>query len=471
MQVAVRRRIVAAFLVPAFLLIAASSQAQKKVDAWVTTPDGTSLFAEQKGGLRFSSAAAAATVIDADDTERFQTVDGFGYALTGGSAQLLMRMTPAKRAAILQELFGSGGTSIGVSYLRVSIGSSDLNDSTFSYDDVPPGETDPTLAKFSLDPDRRDVIPILRQILEINPKILILGSPWSAPAWMKTNGNAKAGELQRQYYPAYAAYFVKYLSDMKREGINIDAITIQNEPLNEKNTPSMKMLAADEAKFIREDLGSALAKASLKTKIVLYDHNCDRPDYPLEIFEDPAASYVDGSGFHLYGGTIDALTLVHNAFPAKNIYFTEQMVIDQRGGTATTNIARPVSEIVIGAMRNWSRNVLLWNLAADPQNNPHTDSGGCTMCQGAITLDGDAVTRNRAYYALAHASKFVRPGSIRVASNEPEKLPNVAFTTPDGRSALLVVNTDSSPKIFSVRSHKRIFTAMLGAGAVATYLW
>jgi glucosylceramidase len=470
MQVAARRRIVAAFLVPAFLLIAASSQAQKKVGAWVTTPDGSSLFAEQKGGLRFSSAAAA-TVIDVDDAERFQTVDGFGYALTGGSAQLLMRMTPAKRAAILQELFGRGGTSIGVSYLRVSIGSSDLNDSIFSYDDVPLGETDPTLARFSLDPDRRDVIPILKQILAINPKIMILGSPWSAPAWMKTNGNAKAGELQQQYYPAYAAYFVKYLSGMKQEGINIDAITIQNEPLNEKNTPSMKVLAGDEAKFIREDLGPALAKASLKTKIVLYDHNCDRPDYPLAILEDAAASYVDGSGFHLYGGTIDALTSVHNAFPAKNIYFTEQMVIDQRGGTATTNIARPVSEIVIGAMRNWSRSVLLWNLAADPQNNPHTDSGGCTMCQGAITLDGDAVTRNRAYYALAHASKFVRPGSIRVASNEPEMLPNVAFTTPDGRSALLVVNTDSSPKIFSVRSHKRIFTATLGAGAVATYLW
>jgi glucosylceramidase len=448
------------------------SQAQKSAREWLTTPEGVSLFAQQKARPHFTSAPASGSVIEVDDTKTFQTIDGFGYALTGGSAQLLTRMTPHARAAILHELFATNGLSIGVSYLRISIGSSDLNDHVFSYDDMSQGETDPTLAKFSLDPDRADVIPILKQILTINPKIKILASPWSAPAWMKTNDDPKGGKLQPQYYGTYAAYLVKYISGMKQEGINIDTITIQNEPENPKNTPSMVMDADEEGSFIRDYFGPALQKAGLSTKIVLFDHNCDHPNYPIAILEDPAAAkFVDGSGFHLYLGTIDALTKVHDAFPEKNLYFTEQMVIDARGGTATTSIADPVERIIIGATRNWSRNVLLWNLAADPNNNPHTNNGGCTMCQGAITLNGDTVTRNRGYYALAHASKFVRPGSIRIDSNEPEGLPNVAFRTPDGRFVLLVANTEVSPQSFSVRFHKRAFTATLAAGTVATYIW
>jgi glucosylceramidase len=462
---------IAISLLFAALLLPTTSPAQK-VATWLTTPDGSSLFVQQPAKLRFTTATPSADLIDVDDKQTFQSIDGFGYALTGGSAQLLMRMTTAKRTALLHELFTTDSTSIGVSYLRVSIGSSDMNDHVFSYDDMPVGETDPTLAKFSLDPDRVDVIPILKQILAINPKIKLLASPWSAPAWMKTNDNVKAGELDPQFYPVYADYLVKYISSMKHEGIDIDAITIQNEPLNPHNTPSMVMQAEDQDKFIRDDFGAALAKAGLATKIILYDHNCDRPDYPLTILQDPAANkYVDGSGFHLYGGTIDALTKVHDAFPTKNLYFTEQMVIDAKDGTATTDIADPVQHIIIGATRNWSRNVLLWNLAADPHNGPHTDNGGCPVCQGAITLDGDTAGRDRAFYTLAHASKFVRPGSVRIASNEPNLLPNVAFKTPKGNSVLIVVNDDASARTFTIRSHKRIFTTSLNAGAVATYVW
>ena len=458
-------------LLLATLLLPLASPAQK-VATWLTTPDGSSLFAQQPSKLRFATGTPSAPIIDIDDKQTFQSIDGFGYALTGGSAQLLMQMTPAKRDTLLRELFTTDSTNIGVSYLRVSIGSSDMNDHVYSYDDLPTGDTDPTLAKFSLDPDRADVIPILKQILAINPKIKLLASPWSAPAWMKTNDNVKGGELDPKFYPVYADYLAKYISGMKHEGIDIDAITIQNEPLNPHNTPSMVMQAEDQDKFIRDDFGAALAKAGLTTKIILYDHNCDRPDYPLTILADPAANkYVDGSGFHLYGGTIDALTKVHDAFPTKNIYFTEQMVIDAKSGTATTDIADPIQHIVIGATRNWSHNVLLWNLAADPHNGPHTNNGGCPVCQGAITLDGDTVGRNRAFYTLAHASKFVRPGSVRIASNEPDELPNVAFKTPKGKSVLIVVNDDTSPKTFTVKSHNRIFTTSLNAGAVATYVW
>ena len=162
------------------------------------------------------------------------------------------------------------------------------------------------------------------------------------------------------------------------------------------------------------------------------------PEYALSILADPAAAkYVDGSGFHLYGGKIEAMSQVHQAFPGKNLYFTEQMVIG-------SNITNPVQRLIIGATRNWSRNVLLWNLAADPKNQPHTDNGGCTMCQGAITIDGNTVTRNAAYYTLAHASKLVRPGSVRIESSGPESLPNVAFSAPGGRKVLIVVNRGRS---------------------------
>ncbi len=462
-------RLLITFASFAFALLPGAAHAGK-VSEWLTTSDGSALLAPQ-AKIHFSRSADAGAVINVEDGQKFQTIDGFGYALTGGSAQLLMKMDSASRAKILHELFAPKGNGIEVSYLRLTVGSSDMNERVYSYDDLPPGETDPTLAKFSLAPDEADVIPVVKQILAINPKMKLLASPWSPPTWMKTNDSAKGGELKREYYPAYAQYWVKYLTGMKQAGIKIDALTVQNEPLNPKNTPSMFMPAADEGRFIREDLGPALEKAGLATKIILYDHNCDRPDYPLSILQDPGASeYVDGSGFHLYEGTIDALTKVHDAFPAKNLYFTEQMVIDS-GDTASKNIAGPVSRIVIGATRNWSRNVLLWNLAADPQNGPHTNNGGCPVCQGAITLDGNKVGRNRAYYTLAHASKFVGPGSVRVGSNEPGSLENVAFKTARGKTVLIVANSGASPQAFRVQSHGRSFATSLPAGAVATYVW
>lgn len=456
----------------ALTLLPFTAAAQTKASAWLTTPDGASLVAPQTTKLHFDSKPPAGDVIEIDDTKTFQSIDGFGYALTGGSAQLLMHMTPTARAKILHQLFATKGDAIGVSYLRVSIGSSDMNDRVFTYDDLPSGETDSDLKHFSIDPDRADVIPVLKQILAINPKIKILGSPWSAPSWMKTNGAPKGGELKPEFYPAYAAYFVRYLTAMQQAGIHLDAITIQNEPENPKNTPSMVMSSEQEATFLRDHLGPTLEKAHLNTKVILWDHNCDHPNYPIAILSDSAtARYADGSGFHLYLGTIDALTKVHDAFPAKNLYFTEQMVIDARNGTATTSIAKPFSDIVIGATRNWSRNVLLWNLAADPHNNPHTNNGGCPICQGAITIDGDTITRNRAFYTLAHASKFVPPGAVRIASSESDGLPNVAFRTPDHKTVLLIANTGAAAKTFSIRVHQRAVTTSLPAGAIATYVW
>ncbi len=463
----------------ATLLLTLPATAQK-VQVWLTTADRTSLFAEQPKPLEFSKSDKTPANITINDKTRYQTIDGFGFALTGGSAQLLMQMDAASRAAILKELSTDTGNGIGVSYIRVSIGSSDMNAKVFTYDDMPDGEQDPTLAHFALGPDLADVVPVLKQILAIDPKLSILGSPWTPPSWMKSNDNAKGGSLKPEYYAAYAQYFVKYLQAMQAQGIHIEAITVQNEPLNAKNTPSLLMTSKEESAFIAQDLGPALKAANLNTKIILYDHNLNRPDYPLDILADPAAAqYTAGSGFHLYEGTIDAMTKVHDAHPDKNLYFTEQMVV-QEDLTKPFSIAHPVSRIIIGATENWSRNALLWNLAADPHNGPHTDNGGCPVCQGAITIDGNTVTRNLAFYTAAHASKFVRPGSVRIDSGPvvevtrdipPVIPPHVAFETPDHRKVLIAANPTHDPKTITVEYKKRSFTATLNPGDAVTYVW
>jgi glucosylceramidase len=448
-----------------------NAQHEREARLWLTTPDRAAVVAPQASSLPFSSEGGELPVLTVDDAQPFQTIDGFGFALTGGSAQLLIRMGAAQRTALLKELFTTGGDGIGVSYLRLSIGASDMNERVYSYDDLPPGENDAEMAKFSLGPDRADVIPVMKEILAIRPGIKILGSPWSAPAWMKTNDDVKGGELKPEYYGALAKYFVKYIAAMRAEGIAIDAITVENEPLNPKNTPSMVMFAQQQEAFIAKNLGPAFEKAGIRTKILLYDHNPDVPSYPLSILGDPAASkYVDGTAFHLYGGESSVLTQVHSAYPKKNLYMTEQSVTGRRNGGAL-GIAEPVRSVMIGATRNWSRNVLLWNLAADPQNGPHTNNGGCTGCSGAITLDGDSVTKNVAYYVVEHFSQFVPPGSVRVASSEMEQLASVAFLTPESKVVLVVSNTGNFPKPFAVQYRGKFFQTTMPAESVGTYVW
>ncbi|MNK68765.1 Glucuronoxylanase XynC precursor [compost metagenome] len=449
----------------------AAVMAQNQPQVWLTKADRTALFTRQATGLSLATAKNKEPTIVVNDKETFQSVDGFGYALTGGSAQHIVKMSAPARAALLKELFATNGTNIGVSYIRLSIGASDLNEKVFSYNDLPEGQTDLEQAKFDLGPDKADVIPVMKEILAINPKIKIMGSPWSPPLWMKTTYDARGGMLKPEYYGAYAKYFVRYVQDMQKAGIPIDAITVQNEPLHPGNNPSLLMVAPDQAVFVKQFLGPAFAKANIKTKIIVYDHNADRPDYPISILDDPAAKkYIDGSAFHLYGGKIEALSDVHNVHPDKNIYFSEQMVVEQPDA-ATINIVNPVKRLIIGATRNWSKNVLEWNLAADPENKPYTDRGGCSMCQGAVTINGDNYSRNLAYFSIAHASKFVRPGSVRIASNELNGLANVAFKTPDGKYVLVVANTGKDAAEFNISQHGKTYAATLDKGAVATYIW
>lgn len=437
------------------------------VEMWLTKGDQSALLQKQTDILSFGTTANSFPNIDIDSATTYQSVDGFGYTLTGSSAYLIRRMGTAESAALLNELFGSNG--IGVSYIRISIGASDLSPAVFSYNDMPTGQTDPTLANFSLANDTVDLIPVLKQVLQINPNIKIMGSPWSAPVWMKNNGSTIGGSLQPQYYAVYAQYFVKYIQQMQARGVPVHAVTVQNEPEHGGNNPSMVMTASQQADFVKNHLGPAFQTAGITTKIIVWDHNCDNPNYPVSIMNDAAAkAYVDGSAFHLYAGDISALSTVRAAHPDKNLYFTEQWT--GANGSFNGDLVWHIKNVIIGSMRNWSRNALEWNLANDPAFGPHTP-GGCSECKGAITISGSAFSRNVSYYIIAHASKFVPAGSVRIASNMATNLPNVAFKTPSGKKVLIVLNESGTGQGFNIRyKGKWVFTS-LAAGAVGTYVW
>lgn len=446
-----------------------NSTAKVNVEYWVTKADQTATLQKQTAELNFGTTANNFATIEIDTASTYQTVDGFGYSLTGGSAYLINQMDDASKNTLLNEFFGNGESSIGVSYLRISIGASDLDAAVFSYNDLPAGQTDLTLSGFSLSKDTVDLIPVLKKILTINPTIKIMGSPWSAPVWMKDNSSTVGGSLKPEYYTVYAQYFVKYIQAMAAKGINLHAITVQNEPQHGGNNPSMVMSAAQQADFVKNHLGPAFRTAGLTTKIVIWDHNCNNPNYPITIMDDPAAkAFVDGSAFHLYEGEIAAMTGVHAAHPDKNLYFTEQWT--GANGSFDGDLKWHMKNVIIGSMRNWSKVALEWNLANDPNFQPHTP-GGCSECKGAVTISGSVASKNVSYYIVAHAAKFVTPGSVRVESTTGTTVSNAVFVRPDGKKVMLVVNENGAAVSVNLKIKDKWAVLSVPGNAAVTYIW
>ncbi len=439
-----------------------------QAEEWVTTASRSQLLKRQPDMLPFDNPSNTFPFLEIDSTQTYQSVDGFGFTLTGSSAYLINHLNIAEKNGLLEELFGRSEGSIGVSYIRISIGASDLNASVFSYDDLLPGETDTGLLHFSLACDTVDVVPLLKEIIAINPSIKILASPWSPPVWMKDNGNSIGGSLKQAFYNVYARYFVKFIQAMKANGINIDAVTLQNEPMHGGNNPSMILTAQQASLFVKNSLGPAFQKENIRTKIIVWDHNCNNPAYPIEVLNDAEArKYINGSAFHLYEGEISALSEVHNAHPDKDIYFTEQWT--GANGTFEEDLIWHVKNVVIGSMQNWSKVALEWNLASDPDYNPHTP-GGCTECKGAITI-GSSITRNVSYYIIAHASRFIPQGSVRVSSSVINGISSVALITPEGKKVLLVAYEGPGNISFNIKFKNKWAAATLQAGTVATFVW
>lgn len=415
-------------------------------------------------------------------SQTFQSIQGFGFTLTGGSAYHLMGMSAENRTALLEELFGD----LNINTLRLSIGSSDLDVGPFSYDDLPDNVTeDLGLQYFSMYRDQQYCIPVLKEILKIQPNLQLWASPWSAPSWMKDNQSTVGGSLLPKYYQTYAKYLVKYLQEMAAEGLPIHTVTIQNEPLNDHNNPSMVMTASEQGTFIRDFLVPTMVDARIATwdettfksatKIVLYDHNADRIDYPLDILGDKTVKpFVEGSAFHMYGGDISALSQVHEAHPDKNIHFTEQWVSSE--GDFEGDLLWHACNVLIGGLRNFAQTVLEWNLSSNSQLTPYTE-GGCSKCLGAVTIDGSSVQRNTAYYIVAHASRFLLPGSIRVASywdnntsgTDMESIDHVVFTTPDDNVVLLLSNRGYDDMVIGIPRRAGELQVTLRARSLTTF--
>jgi glucosylceramidase len=393
-----------------------------QTETFLSLPKQKSFF--QKTENLYSDFNGAMIVLHPDVT--FQSIDGFGFTLTGGSAQLIQALEPVKRAALLQELFGKNGISI----LRIGVGATDLDATVFSYEDKP--------RKFSLEPSKADLIPVLQQILTINPAIKLMATPWSPPTWMKDNGESKGGSLLEKYYTTYANYLANYIQAMEKEGIRIWALTPQNEPLHPGNNPSMYMSSQMQANFIKTALGPVFKKRNINTKIIVYDHNCDHPEYAIDLLNDAEAKqYVSGSAFHLYNGDISALSKVKAAHPDKDLYFTEQWTGYK--GDFTGDFMWHVKNVILGAVNNHAKTAIEWNLANDPSYGPHTP-GGCTECLGALTISGQDITRNQSYYIVMQAARFVPAGSVRLGIDVPEGIQAAAFKRPDGKIVLLIQN-------------------------------
>ena len=448
------------------------SESTAQFSQTVTTADGLSLLKRIAKPLllsdQFNQLTSKDTVFIEEDMQ-YQKIEGFGYTLTGGSATLLHQMSQDKRHAILKEIFGQESNELNVNFLRISIGASDLDATVFSYDDLKKGEVDPDLTKMSIAPDQAILIPILKEIQAIQPGLKLMGSPWSPPVWMKDNGKSKGGHLLTKYYESYAQYFVKYIQLMRAEGLTINAVTIQNEPEHGGNNPSMLMTAAEQSAFIKNHLGPAFKKQGIQTEIVIWDHNADNPNYPIQILNDSVArSFVSASAFHLYLGHESALTKVHQAHPDKKLYFTEQWTGAK--GSFAGDFMWHMEHIVIGTMTNWSSLVLEWNLANDPTYGPHTP-GGCTECLGALTIAGSDLKRNVSYYIIGQVAPYLPAGSTRIQTKSSNaQIKSIGFKRPDGKKVLVALNTGKEC-VYAIDFKQQQYHFILPEKSASTIVW
>ncbi|UPK44845.1 glycoside hydrolase family 30 protein [Paenibacillus pabuli] len=467
-----------------------------EVEVWLTTGDQQHLLEPQPaipiadnhdaGTSSVDSASQQAEHSQSEFTIRidpgkiYQTMDGFGAAMTGSSVHLINQLPEEQQEQLLKELFTTEGLNMDM--VRHTIGASDYSvdesgqASSYTYDDIASG-TDYNMEHFSIDKDQ-EVVKILEQVARLKPDLKVLGTPWTAPAWMKYGEKTTNGWYldynDPRVYEAYARYFMKYIEAYQAKGIPIYGITLQNEPeFTTADYPSMSMGAEEQAMFIRDYLGPALKDTGLDTRIIAYDHNWDQAvEYTSKVLEDEqAAAYIDGSAFHCYAGDPSAMSEVHDRFPDKDIYFTECS-----GGEWSPdfgeNLSWQMSTLMIGAPRNWAKNMLLWNIALDPQGRP--TNGGCTNCRGVVTIDPESgeVTRNVEYYALGHISRYVRPGAVRIDSTQEQgKIENVVFNNPDGTMVMVAANTGEAEVSFDVVVDGDSFRYSLPSYSAATFRW
>jgi O-glycosyl hydrolase len=492
---ATRKRAIAVLTLTATLVLfaslpwrgAASSRGitSPYVEVVVTSADLSQALTRMPDVL-FSGVDPGGPIIHVNEDARFQPIKGFGGAMTDSAAWLIYeKLSPATRAGLMAALFGTGG--IDLNFIRVPMGASDFTSRRrpYSYDDMPPGRADPDLKHFSIRHDTRYVIPALEQALSLDPRMFVLANPWSPPGWMKTNdalsNRNDEGYLKPSSARPLADYFVRFLEAYRKHGIDVDAVTPQNEPGQRSTYPGMNMSEPTEAAFVHDDLEPALRAAKLDTEIYGYDWGWapDQIPFAYTLARSPEARDLAGISTHCYRGDPTTMSRLHAEAP-----HLDEIVSECSPGI----MPAPTPEVAIAAMRNWASALALWNLALDPAGGPvQPPNFACPHCTGIATVDATTgtVTLTRDYYELGQLSKFVLPGAVRIGSNnfvryvEPTQtramatpgLDDVAFQNPNGSRALVAYNGSSAPIAFGVTDDGQYFAYTLAAGATATFVW
>jgi glucosylceramidase len=457
-------------LIAASLMAGPALAAGETVNVWVTTPDQSKLLAQQSSLTFAPDSGSNPLTITVNPATTYQQVDGWGASLTDSSSWLIYNSSA--RNSIMNDLFNTS-SGIGLSFLRQPMGASDFSRSgNYNFDN-----TCCDLNDFSISHDTAYITPLLTQARSLNSSVKVIITPWSPPGWMKTSGSMIGGSLNSGTYSnALAQYFVKTIQGYQAAGVPIYGLTVQNEPLySPTGYPGSLMPAADQGGFIGANLGPALSAAGLGgVKIMAYDHNWDQPSYPTTVFNNASANpYVAGVAWHCYGGTVSAENDLHNSFPNKDTWLTECS-----GGNwapyyndFAANLKGETENLIILNARYWSKSAVLWNMALDPSNGP--TNGGCTTCRGVVTVNGGSYTKTVDYYVLGQASKFVRSGAYRIASNTfgSSSIEDVAFKNPDGSIVVLALNNASSAQTFKILINGQSVSYTLPAGAVGTFQW
>jgi len=448
------------------------------VTIYVTTADR--MFDFKKDSTNFSTTQnMSPSTIFLAPTQRFQTMDGFGAAITGSTAYNLLKMAPADRTKFLKETF-SVTDGMGYSYVRVPIGCSDFSLSEYTCCDTK------GIENFALTSEENNyIIPVLKEILAINPDVKILGSPWTCPRWMKVNNLADlqpynswtSGHLNPAYYADYGTYFVKWIQAFANAGITVYSVTPQNEPLNDGNSASLHIDWNEERDFVNNSLVPAIKAAGLKTKIYIWDHNYDNVSYPTNIFKGGVDdNVVVGSAWHDYGGTNDALIQIHNAFSNKEAIFTESSIGAWNDGrNLSVRLMDDMRDLALGTVNNWSKAVIVWNLMLDSNGGPNRP-GGCNTCYGTVDIDATnykTITRNSHYYIIGHLASVVHSGATRIGTTgySATGVTFSAFENTDGAYAVVLLNNASDTKKITLDDGKNHFSYDVPARSVISYLW
>lgn len=461
--------------------------ASGKAVTLTTTADSTNLL--YRGSINVESGTnMAPTTIEIDPSKTYQTMDGFGFALTYSSAYNLMHMSQADRTAFLTRTF-STTEGYGVSYLRISIGCSDFSSREYTLCDTQ------GLDNFALQSDETGyIIPVLKEILAINPQLKVIASPWTCPRWMKTTDSLTGvydswtgGRLNPDMRTTYAQYFVRFIEAMKEQGVNIYAVTPQNEPLNKGNSASLYMPWEDEAPFVKV-LAETFHNAGINTKIYLYDHNYDysgissQTDYPIKIYQQlgndfDGADLIAGSAWHDYGGSNTELNDIYNQAPDKGIIFSESSIGTwNKGNQLSKTLVSEMRDVVLGTVNKMSRAVIVWNLMLDDRRGPNLD-GGCQTCYGAVDInssDYSTLHYNGHYFIICHASAVVEPGAVRLGVKRDTELSNLIhaeFLNPDGTYAALLCNNSEEAAKVTLSDGSKYFQTTVPAYGVVSVKW